>query len=114
MQLLFLLIALFSFSFAQYDRFRYIDSASLKGTTNKNYIFRGNEPVQNKKMNYNFLVEGIKHGTNLIGFLRFYFAYYSAAKNASLKNFPEKFFIIDFNLLSIELRDWETEKGTFF
>lgn len=77
MQLLLPLIALFSFSFAQYDRFRYIDSASPKGTTNKNYLFRGNEPVQNKKMNYDFLVEGIKHGTILkSSIIQFFFAYF--------------------------------------
>jgi hypothetical protein len=80
-----------------YDRFRFIDSVAIQGGKITNYLFRGNEPVLNGKMDYNWLVGGIKQ----------------AAKNASLKDFPDKFYVVDFNLLSIEVKTWETEKDFF-
>jgi hypothetical protein len=79
-----------------FDRFRFIDSA-VSDNTMRNYLFRGNEPVHNGVMDFDWLVKGIQY----------------AAKNASLKDFPVKFFVLDFNLLSIEVRTWETEKEYF-
>jgi hypothetical protein len=79
-----------------FERFRFIDSA-VGDNGLRNYLFRGNEPVQSGVMDFNWLVSGISY----------------AAKNASLKSFPSKFYVLDFNLLSIEIPTWETEKKFF-
>ena len=48
-------------------------------------------------MQFDWLVGGIK----------------SAAKLAGLSDFPDQFYVIDFNLLTIELSDWQVESDFF-
>eukprot|EP01127_Copromyxa_protea_P001599 TRINITY_DN11557_c0_g1_i1.p1 TRINITY_DN11557_c0_g1~~TRINITY_DN11557_c0_g1_i1.p1 ORF type:complete len:247 (+),score=48.16 TRINITY_DN11557_c0_g1_i1:155-895(+) len=78
-----------------WDRFRFIDQ--VEGGQHTNYVFRGNEPAQDGQMQYDWLVQGIAH----------------AAQVAGLQNFPQKFYVIIFNLLEIEVKDWTTEKAFF-
>jgi len=74
-----------------YDRYRFVDRAG------QNFLFRGNDIVGNGQLLYDQLITGIKW----------------AANQSQIKDFPDKFFVVDYCLLEIELSDWETEEQFF-
>jgi len=93
MLLIYLTVFFFMASSQSFDRFKFID----KDDQTQTYLFRANELVYNGTLAFDWLVSGIKYAANASG----------------LSNFPDKFFVIDFCLLSIELTDWTTEEDFF-
>jgi len=86
-------VCFFLASSQSFDRFKFIDQHPQRQT----YLFRGNDIVSNGTVDYDWLVNGIKY----------------AANASALPNFPDKFYIVDFCLLSVELTDWITEEDFF-
>lgn len=85
-----------------FDRFRYIDQ--LKNDAGMtNYLFRGNVPIQDGSMQYDWLVWSL-NWTAHIDTLQVQ-GISTAAKAAGLQSFPQKFYIITFNLLELEVNN---------